>query len=124
VAFTCELRSRTPAAETTQLSYSPEGLLAAFTTPRNHTSTFQYDAPGRLIRDDDPAGGFTTLARTPTATGYLVTKTTREGRVTTYRVETDTARTETRTNTFPTGGSPPPYRSRATAAARPRCRTA
>jgi RHS repeat-associated protein len=92
-----------PALETTQCAYTPEGLLTAYTTPEEHTSTFDYDAAGRLIRDDDPAGGYTTLEREPTAAGYLVTKTTREGRVTTYRVETDTARTETRTNTFPTG---------------------
>ena len=47
-----------------------------------------YDALGRLIRDENPAGGVTTLARTDmTEDHYTVTLTTALGRVTTYEVE-------------------------------------
>src|SRR5262249_51404470 len=47
-----------PANEAVALTYSPDGLLLTMTDRRQHTYEFQYDALGRLIRDEDPAHGF------------------------------------------------------------------
>ncbi|MCI0552002.1 MAG: CHAT domain-containing protein, partial [Anaerolineae bacterium] len=48
---------------------------------------YTYDAVGLLIRDEDPAGGFKTLARTNLPNGHEVTLTTAEGQSSRYRVE-------------------------------------
>ena len=53
-----------PNNETVQLTSSPTGLLLALRDPKNQEYRFQYDSQGRLTRDEDPAGGFQTLART------------------------------------------------------------
>src|SRR5262249_53107559 len=77
-----------PAGETRSFTYQGAGgLLATHTDPRGGVHRFTYDTVGYLVRDDDPAGGFTALDRTGTPTGYQVTKTTALGRVTTYLVE-------------------------------------
>ena len=69
-----------PAGDSTVLSYHDGGLLATLTTPKQELHKFTYDSLGRLERDDDPAGGFTTLSRDTTASGYTITVTTAEGR--------------------------------------------
>jgi RHS repeat-associated protein len=80
-----------PAGEAVQLTYNSgnaEGLLATLTDPRGNVHRYFYDALGRLIRDENPAGGVTTLARTDITDGhYAVTLTTALGLVTTYEVE-------------------------------------
>jgi len=63
-----------PAGETTLLRYTSDGLLTDLTDPRSNRSAFRYDERGRLQRDDDPAGGFQSLARTDDATSYTVTR--------------------------------------------------
>jgi len=67
--------------------------LAELRDPRNNLHRFTYDELGRLIREEDPAGGFTMLSRTDDESGLCYTITKTEGvdaetvRVTTYRVE-------------------------------------
>ena len=84
-------RVTNPAGEAVQLTYNSgnaEGLLATLTDPRGNVHRYLYDALGRLMRDENPAGGVTTLARTDiTDDHYTVTLTTALGRVTTYEVE-------------------------------------
>ena len=46
-----------PAAETTRMAYSSDGLLTSFTDPRGGVARFGYDSFGRLIRDQDASGG-------------------------------------------------------------------
>src|SRR5438132_4234644 len=60
-------RVTNPAGEAVQLTYNSgnaAGLLATLTDPRGHVHRYLYDAMGRLVRDENPAGGVTTLART------------------------------------------------------------
>jgi YD repeat-containing protein len=41
-----------------------DGLMNTFTDPRGGVETYTYDSLGRLTKAQDPAGGFTALART------------------------------------------------------------
>ncbi|MEM7483436.1 MAG: hypothetical protein AAF481_19920, partial [Acidobacteriota bacterium] len=83
------------ANETVTFEYSPtgEGLLTKLIDPLSRETTFRYAPDGRLDRDTDPAGGFTDLVRSESyseTTGIqstTVTKTSAEGRVTTYVTE-------------------------------------
>ena len=80
-----------PAAEAVQLTYNSgnaEDLLATLTDPRGNVHRYFYDAVGRLVRDENPAGGVKTLARTDiTDDHYAVSVTTASGLVTTHEVE-------------------------------------
>ncbi|MDN3513168.1 MAG: carboxypeptidase regulatory-like domain-containing protein [Candidatus Brocadia sp.] len=84
-------RVTNPAGEAVQLTYNSgdaEGLLATLTDPRGNVHRYTYDTLGRLIRDENPAGGEKTLARTDIADGhYSVTLTTALGQANTYEVE-------------------------------------
>ena len=62
-----------PASESIQLASTSGGLLTSLTDARGNTHHFTYDALGRLTRDDDPAGGFKTLARADASQAYTVT---------------------------------------------------
>src|SRR6266516_4053647 len=78
-----------PAGEATTLDYdAATGLLVTRVDGRGNSSTFTYDALGLLTRDQDPAGGFTTLLNRSDATGLEVVRTTALGQVTRNRVET------------------------------------
>jgi RHS repeat-associated protein len=92
-----------PAGETTQCGYTTDGLLTSFTDHRGNVSTMTYDAQGRLTRDDNPAGGFITLARTDSATSFLVSLTSALNRTATYQVERLATGEERRITTFPGG---------------------
>jgi YD repeat-containing protein len=76
----------TPASETVQLGSTTEGLLTSYRDPRGSLYQYAYDVAGFLERDQDPAGGVQTLSRTFAAGGYEVTRSTIEGRTTTYEV--------------------------------------
>jgi RHS repeat-associated protein len=76
-----------PAGEAHTMTYSADGLLQTFTDPRNKVHRFTYDALGRLTKDEDPAGGSTTLVRTELPNGYIVAATSALGRTDSYRVE-------------------------------------
>ncbi len=77
-----------PAGETVKLSSTSKGLLTSFTNPNNQTSTFAYDdeGQGRLVRDEDAAGGFQALTRTEATGTYTVARSTAEGRTQEYQV--------------------------------------
>ena len=94
-----------PAGESMQLGYSPDGLLTSLTDARGNTKSYTYDALGRLIRDEDPEGGFLTLNRTTTGNDYEVTTTSAEGIVKTYQVEHLSTGEERRTNSLCCGNS-------------------
>jgi RHS repeat-associated protein len=106
-------RAVDPAGGDHDFSYDPgttsdgTGLLVTYTTPEEHTYEFGYDTEGLLIRDDDPAGGFKTLARTdapPQDTpGWDVEVETALGRMSTYGVADTSTGTQTRTTTDPAG---------------------
>ena len=53
-----------PAGEAISFTYGNGGLLASMTDAKGQPHGFGYDALGRLIHDQDPAGGFKDLART------------------------------------------------------------
>ena len=84
-------RVTNPAGETVQLTYNSgeaEGLLATLTDPRGNVHHYLYDALGRLMRDENPAGGVKTLVRNDiTDDHYTVAVTTALGLVTTYEVD-------------------------------------
>ena len=80
-----------PAGQVMQLTYNAGtavGLLASLTDPRGGVHLYQYDAVGRLVHDQDPAGGVKTLARTDISDNhYTVTITSAPGLLTTHEVE-------------------------------------
>jgi YD repeat-containing protein len=80
-----------PAGEAVQLTYNTgdaAGLLATMTDPRGNIHRYFYDTLGRLIRDEDPAGGVKTLTRTDiTDFHYSVAVKTALGQVDTYEVD-------------------------------------
>ena len=85
------------------LTYTSDGLLTIFSDHKGYEHRFTYDDLGRLIKDEDPAGGYTELSRSERANGHTVNVNTAEGRQTSYTVEyiSETIR---RTDTDPAGG--------------------
>ena len=55
------------------MTYSADGLLETFKDPRGNVNEMTYDSLGRLIKDADPAGGFTALNRQEKTGGYTIT---------------------------------------------------
>ncbi len=76
-----------PAGETHAFTYLPGGLLQRVTDPRNNSSLMQYDASGRLIRDENSLGGYWDLSRSSLGRGHQVDMTSALGRTTVYRTE-------------------------------------
>ncbi len=79
-------RFRNPALESTELTYSADGLLETMTDPRGGVRSYSFAGLGRLIRAEDPAGGEKTLLRTNTQDGHRVELTSPLGRVTEFEV--------------------------------------
>ncbi|WP_437724312.1 DNRLRE domain-containing protein [Sorangium sp. So ce861] len=78
-----------PANETTTLLYYPDsGLLQSLQDPLGRLHEFEFDAEGRLIRDENPASGYKELTRTKTANGHRVTITTAMGLTRGYEIAT------------------------------------
>ena len=78
-----------PGGEVTRFQYTPAGLLTAMSDPRNEAatlSTYLYDSRGRLERNTNATGGYQIFTRTPTVSGYIVTKQNALGHVTQYAV--------------------------------------
>jgi len=92
-----------PSNERVELTYSADGLLATLKDARGNQHTNTYDALGRLIKDEDPATGFKTLARTEQATGWTATLSTALNRTTAYQVENLAVGDVRRTVTEPSG---------------------
>lgn len=82
-----------PLGKDIALEYT-DNLLTKLTDHKNNDHVFTY-ASGRLVKDQDPAGGYTELSHrqfiegtgAATVSGYEVTAKTAEGRTATYRVE-------------------------------------
>ncbi|MCP4699509.1 MAG: hypothetical protein GY862_22075, partial [Gammaproteobacteria bacterium] len=93
-----------PENEVYELHYSEDGLLERFIDPRKHESVYRYDDQGRLIEDIDAVGGGWTLARADHPEGaYTVAMTSREGRVSSFKVEPLSTGDLQRTNTAADG---------------------
>ena len=92
-----------PAGETTEFTYTADGLLTSMRDARNANYTFWYDTLGRLIRDDDPVGGFKTLSRAESKDAYTVTVTTALSQTTTYLVQELLTGAQKRSITYPNG---------------------
>ncbi len=69
------------------LSYGNGNLLTMFSDHKGNVYRFSYDEMGLLIKDENPAGGFTELSRTKPDKGYQVNVKTAEGRKSIYKVE-------------------------------------
>ena len=94
-----------PAGDARKFNYSSGGLMASMTTPNNNVHNFTYDALGRLTNDSDPAGGFSSLARTDGNSGFSVAVSTASGRTTTYDVEDLPAGGRERDAQYPDGSA-------------------
>ncbi len=92
-----------PGGEIERLTHTSAGLLTSLITPRGGEHTFTYDTDGLLLTDADPAGGKTTLTRSGTADRFTITRTTAEGRVTTFDVDNTVDSNSQRTTTSPSG---------------------
>lgn len=78
-----------PGHETHRFTYDPLffGLMSTYTDPRSGLHKFTYDVKtGALLKDEDPAGGFTMLARSGTNADSVVTRTSAEGRTSTQEI--------------------------------------
>jgi YD repeat-containing protein len=93
-----------PANESQAIVSTTDGLMNTFRDPKGQLHQFQYTAAGRLMRDADPAGGFTNLDRQATnRTDCAVTRTTALGHSTQYNVENLATGEERQTTTYPDG---------------------
>ena len=90
-----------PAGESVHLGSTSGGLLTSLTDARGNTYHFTYDSLGRLIRDDDPAGGIKTLVRADAGETYTITLSTALNRTTTYQITNQLDRDQERINTLP-----------------------
>jgi len=54
------------------ITYHPGGLLATFADPNGNESIMTYDELGRLIKDEDAAGGYMQLTKTDDGEGTVV----------------------------------------------------
>lgn len=92
-----------PAGEAFAMDYTVDGLLKTFTEPGANVHHFTYNYDRRLIKDENPAGGSTSLARTGLENGYAVTTTTELGATHIYQVEQLPTGAVLRTTTAPGG---------------------
>ena len=80
------------AGEMVEIGYTEGGLFNSLLDSRGGLHRFVYDTMGRLVRDEDPAGGVTSLERQEIENGYLVRRQEKIDEntevVTTYQVET------------------------------------
>ena len=90
-----------PAKETTSMLTTADGLLTTFTNPRGFSSQVMYDSLGRLIKDQNAAGGFLALSRTESNQGYTVALSSALGRTTNYHVQTEANGDQSRVSEFP-----------------------
>ncbi len=93
-----------PGNNTTRMTYSDSGLMATFTDPKNNIHNFTYDAMGQLMRDENPASGYTALTSTYNQTSKQTVLSTALGRTSTYLTEYLSTGDQRQTITTPTGG--------------------
>ncbi len=73
-------RIQNPAGDRLLASYDADGLLTQLTDPRDGVHRFEYDALGRLTRDEAPDSSSQTLTRTVAGGATTVTRRSGEGR--------------------------------------------
>lgn len=91
------------AHESYHMQYTPDGLMTAFTDPRQHHTRFTYFADGRLQSDVNAAGGGWQLRRTEAEAGFISTLSSAEGRGHAFRVEHLPSGERRQTQTAPDG---------------------
>lgn len=72
------------ADEAYMMSYTNSGLLTLFRDPKHQASHIEYDTGGRLLRDENPAGGVYSLSRSELDEGYAVDLVSPLGRINRY----------------------------------------
>ncbi|MFO0551212.1 MAG: RHS repeat domain-containing protein [Polyangiaceae bacterium] len=92
-----------PSAATWQAQYQSDGLMTSWTSRTGHTTTFDWDAGGRLIAHTNPAGGELTFSRVTNGTAQTVTQTTPLGRTKQYTLARTPTGAEDRSLTAPSG---------------------
>jgi YD repeat-containing protein len=92
-----------PANPPYMFEYTAAGLMTEQVDPRGHTHIYGYDALGRVNHDEDPASGFFDFAVTTAPGSRTVTRTSAQGRVTTYGWLRNADGTDLYTVTLPTG---------------------
>ncbi|HEV2815303.1 MAG TPA: RHS repeat-associated core domain-containing protein, partial [Solirubrobacteraceae bacterium] len=97
-------RIENPAGERVLMEYDAGGLLTKLTDEVDGVHTFEYDALGRLTKDVAPGNAVQTLSRSVQGGAVTVTRTSAEGRVTTYKMERTAEGAIKRTVTDPSGG--------------------
>lgn len=95
--------SKNPANETIKLTYHDGGLLESLTDAKQQDHQYRFDEMGRLSYDENPAGGSWSLERKALDDGYQVTKTSKLGRATTYKVDNSDFGKQTRIVSYPDG---------------------
>ena len=93
------------AGEKTSFAYSATGFLTSMIDTRGFTHSYEYDAAGLLVKDNDPADGFTSLSRTSTTNGHKVATSTALKRVTNYSLVNQAGGIRKRIVSFPDGTS-------------------
>jgi len=89
-----------PGNENVTFEYYDKSLMKSITDARGYSSKFYYNDLGKLIKDEDAAGGYKTLKRKNFSDGYEITYSTANGQVKKYihidnnnneiiRIETD-----------------------------------
>jgi YD repeat-containing protein len=91
-----------PAGGSVAMTYA-SGLLETYTDARGGVHRFTFDADGRLVKDENPAGGALSLTRTPTTTGFNADVATALGRITSHQVDFTRSGATTWTDTDPAG---------------------
>lgn len=92
-----------PAGDATRMRYGKDGRLSEVTDPKGQVHRFTYSGQGTLLRDENPAGGYWALARTPSPNGFKVALSSALGRTATFEIELLATGEERRVNTGPGG---------------------
>ena len=93
-----------PLGKVVQLAYDSNGLMTSLIDHKGNVHSYIYDAKGLLIKDTNPAGGYTALSRIETTRGHAVTAKSALGRSSTYSIERLANGDEYRVNTNSAGG--------------------
>lgn len=96
-------RVEDPSGAAVALVTGSTGLLTSLIDRRGGVHRFDYDTVGRLVRDENPAGGVQVLSRADTANGTTVTVTTKLGRVSSYQFEHLSSGVQRRVTIDPSG---------------------
>ncbi|MCK5147773.1 carbohydrate binding domain-containing protein [bacterium] len=92
-----------PGIETVRFEYTNGMLMTEETDPWGGVHCFTYNNEGKLIRDEDPAGGWKSITKTRTQSGYSIEYKTAEGSIKSYAIEVQDDQTIRMTNANATG---------------------